>query len=223
VIEIPSDERAGLLRLPSLTDDQITDLRTKIGEAKLLIDRDSFTAGVPPVKGLTTEDQQRIIWALLWLHSFLPSVSEASIPEFIRDVCASVVEGASADPTLIERLTTVLPSFFEIDALKLRSKAVELHVDHASPFQSAKVYTDIRPVFAVGSAEKIVGAIVSHTLKIIYFAAGGLREAFFVLDDRDMNELKETIARAELKARAVKNNVIEKLQLEDFGTDGRRS
>ena len=86
-------------------------------------------------------------------------------------------------------------------------KAYEISVAHERIGQSARILTDVRPVFADDSVE-IVGYLVNHHLQIDHF--GGVREPtrFSVaLDDEDVEKLGVAVARALLKSKALRNQL----------------
>jgi hypothetical protein len=152
----------------------------------------------------------------LYLHAFL-SGSEASTTQFVTDVCDSLA-ASKVDADALNRLREILPAFMDLEGLRLQAKAVDLQVDHAHTFQSAKIITELRPVFDMSTAEHIAGALISHTLKVNYFSSGNSEEIFIALDDVDLTELKKAIVKAEVKGRVLRERVVTKLGLSDFGT-----
>lgn len=86
--------------------------------------------------------------------------------------------------------------------LAIGAKVRHLQQDYERTFYSAKIITDLRPVFA-DVDETPVGAIIAHTIKIICHEGTEHRELYFRLDDEDLSILKATITRAEAKAKSL--------------------
>ncbi len=214
---IPPDEQMGLTRLATLTDDQVVQLRSVLSAAPVLLSREGFLKGIPSVEGVVREDQEKIISALAYLNGYL-ATGTYDVSEFISDVRESLSDrGVTAEIT--EKLATLLPGLLGIDTLRLRAKAVDLGVDHHRAFQNARVLTDIRPVFAADNTADIKGALVYHTLKIEYFQDTDTREIFIALDERDLATLQQALARAEDKARTLRELLLSKLDIKDFSAE----
>jgi hypothetical protein len=214
---LPADEQMGLVRLATLTQDQIEQLRLSLASTPVRLSRDSFLKGVAAVDGLMGSDQERIVWALTYLNGFLTS-GNYEITSFVSDVKESLIEQkVSADDA--DKIAAALPGLLEIDTIRLRAKAVDLQVNHAFVFQNALVLTDIRPVFAMDAPREVKGALVFHTLKIEYFQNGETREFFVSLDDRDLNLIRKSLDRADAKAAILREILLEKLKVKDLGDE----
>jgi hypothetical protein len=212
-IGIPADEREGFRRLAALSDAQVAALKEKLANVKLLLDRDEFASVIRPIEGVADKDLEQIIGAVLFIHSF-PGSNEYPLPDFVRDVTESV----EAEDARFKGLAQRLESLLAVENLRLRSKAVDLLVDHSQTFQGARVFTDVRPVFDSTASNVIRGALVFHTLKIDYYRDSEPREAFFALDERDVATLTTILARAEVKARTIREKLLSPLNITDFGT-----
>jgi hypothetical protein len=91
-----------------------------------------------------------------------------------------------------------------VDSLVFLAKANALQRDHEKIFHSAKILTDIRPVFHVAN-QPPADMILEYTLKLVYHDGSRRhREIYMVLDQRDIVALRETIGRAEQKAASLK-------------------
>jgi hypothetical protein len=92
-----------------------------------------------------------------------------------------------------------LRKLFTIPSLRIMVKAIDLSYDHSNLFQSARILTDIRPVFD-DEASSIVGAIVSYSLRLSYSSSEGSKNVTIALDDNDIKELIAVCQRAQKKA-----------------------
>lgn len=214
--QLPADEREGLRSLALLSDEQLGALLSRLVAAPLNVNRDRFSASVQQVEGVDPGQLLVAVSSLLFLHAYL-SGTDVAASVFVRDVCESL-SASKLEPELVNRLRVILPAFMELEGLRLQAKAVDLQVDHARTFQGAKVLTDLRPVFDMGLAERVVGGLVFHTLKVNYFSTDGPKEIFIAMDEGDLTQLRKAIEKAEVKGKTLRETVVAKLGLNDFGT-----
>jgi hypothetical protein len=80
----------------------------------------------------------------------------------------------------------------------------QLKMDHQSILEDAKIVTDLRPVFDK-PGERPLGAIITHTLKIVHHESGEHKELFFALDADDVLNLKRIAERALEKMSSLKD------------------
>lgn len=88
------------------------------------------------------------------------------------------------------------------------SKALDLSYDYANLFQSAKIITDIRPVFDE-EASSVEGVVVSHTLRINYDTDEGDKSLSVAVDINDIGLLIKSCERALVKAKTTKKFIQE--------------
>jgi hypothetical protein len=81
----PPDEQMGLVRLATLTHDQVEQLRSALEATPVRLSRDAFPKGVPVVDGIAADDQEKIVWALTYLNSFLTS-GTYELTSFVSDI-----------------------------------------------------------------------------------------------------------------------------------------
>ncbi|MCY3014860.1 MAG: hypothetical protein NT171_09230 [Planctomycetota bacterium] len=78
------------------------------------------------------------------------------------------------------------------------SKAVELSYDYANLLRSARIVTDIRPVFG-DDASAIAGVVISYTLRLAYDSADGQHSLSLALDSNDLKQMISQCERAAAK------------------------
>lgn len=90
---------------------------------------------------------------------------------------------------------------FSIDSIALIAKSRMIISDHDHLFTSAKVYTDIRPVFKSDLSVEANAALLYHSLKINYHSHDSRenKSIYFALDKTDLRDLKDIIERALMK------------------------
>jgi len=109
--------------------------------------------------------------------------------------------------TMLARVSKLLPKLLAVDTVRIRSKAAYLRTDHARAFKSARVLTDLRPIFGLNESTTIEGAVVMHTLKLEYYQDDFARDFFVTLDDVDLETLRLAVVRAQNKAKALRASV----------------
>jgi hypothetical protein len=92
------------------------------------------------------------------------------------------------------------------------SIALDLMYEHENLLQSARVVTDIRPVFSE-DANCIDGSVVSHTLRLRYDSTEGDHSISIAMDEADIRELKRQCERALLKAQTARTLMADKAEL----------
>jgi hypothetical protein len=84
----------------------------------------------------------------------------------------------------------------------LSARASDVQHEYEHLFQSARILSDVRPLFNQSGTE-MEGAMVVHNLKITYFQAGEYMEVFISLDNADLSSLRKVVERAEVKTMAL--------------------
>ena len=214
---VPTEHRNALIRLADFDERQFSDLLTRLKSTKPTIDRDEFVRNVVGVPGIPDLDIQGALDGLMYLSAFMPPPADTSIESMVSDI-VDALQSDGLDPEKSASFRTRLQLLLALDTVALRAKALELQVDHARALQSARILTDVRPVFAIDEPLRISGLLVVHTLKIGYFQDQEYRELFIALDATDITTLREALIRAELKGEAIRSQLVTALGLTDFGT-----
>lgn len=107
-----------------------------------------------------------------------------------------------------EALQPQLHDLMSISSVWTIVKALDLSYDYAHLFQTAKILTDIRPIFDE-KASSIQGAVVSFTLRLYFDSLEGSKNISVALDKDDVKRLNEACERALKKAKTAKNFMLE--------------
>lgn len=158
---------------------------------------------ITQVLGIDKSDAaNRIMRPLLALQAIL---RQRRLPpdEAIEAVRLALESSSSPwEPALLERWCQVEAAFKQLltaPAVRLVSTTLDLMYEHENLLQSARVVTDIRPVFSEDAAQ-IEGSVVSHTLRLRYDSTEGDHSISVAMDEADIRELKRQCERALLKA-----------------------
>lgn len=108
--------------------------------------------------------------------------------------------------TEINRWSKIEPYLTELLSLQAVwnvVKATDLSYDYTNLFQTAKVLTDIRPVFNE-KGSSIEGAVIAYTLRLYFDSLEGKKNLSIALDESDVRHLLQTCERALKKAKTAK-------------------
>ena len=205
VTRIPERYRAGLAKIHSLPIEVVSAMADALGKASVS-NLKEMTAAIERPALLSAKDAEAVVTVLHSLYVFKAG-TESSIQEFVTVLVRAMQTSGSElltvsdeeRPSLESKLTTLL----SLNRLERTFKIEQLRSDHQNIFYDAKILTDLRPVF--DEPEKPpVGAIVSHTLKIVCHDYGEHREWYFALDAEDLQTLKKISERAMAKMESLK-------------------
>jgi hypothetical protein len=198
-LRIPEQYLPGLQALTSLTPDALDALAAALASAPQTLQWNRLVQTLG--ESFPAEAQSElplIIETLVALYS-VRAVLELSLDEFLtglmEGVSAAGLEG-NLSPDAVARLRKLL----EVPALIILSKARHLLNEYEHVFCSARILTDLRPVFPSEIEGSPVAALVVHTLRIHYHDSGQLKEIYLSLDDDDLQTLGTVVGRAEEKA-----------------------
>jgi hypothetical protein len=124
----------------------------------------------------------------------------------LEEVTASLAGYAREEELIVDdasqaKLDERLHVLFSHSAIKISSKANAVLTAHPYLFESAKIFTEIRPLF---SDDEILNppsaSVIAHQLRIDTVHNGSKSEIFIALDDRDLGVLKDAVERATRKS-----------------------
>ena len=134
-----------------------------------------------------------------WLIPALLSLSGQLRGEPGAQLAAALSESADLDlPSDVRtQLRSRMEDILATDALKSTAIAVELLTQHDRNYQTARVLTDIRPVFQSDVHDRPNGTVIVETLQLQTWDREGNSETLYIaMDKADLLELKSVIDRA---------------------------
>jgi hypothetical protein len=203
-LRIPSEHQAGLVKLHSLSDQTASALRSALAYAAEEKESAELSAeDVKPVEGLSPAVLDQILEVITGLHH-ARAYADVSLDEFVNDVSGSIQSTVDPDfpktgPAL-DRFKVRLKAFLGIDAIARAAKSNVVRYEQERTMHGVRILTDARPIFGNDVKEPPEAIAIIHTLKIAYHRSGRLEEEFFAFDEHDLEELKNAVERAELKA-----------------------
>jgi len=159
----------------------------------------------------TELDKERAGGIVSMLMSLYRVIQNRTIDEFVGEVCDAVrtsrkVESKEVDWSSFKQDLTALLSCDE--TFGVTAKALDIRKQHPHVYCTARILTDMRPVFKQDAEAGPVAAFVIHALRISSHDEGDFSEVkdFFVsLDADDLRELSKLIDRALMKEASLKS------------------
>ncbi len=215
-INIPPRHRVALADLISLTDTDFLSLKAALAEAKPTTAPLVLARRVAATTSLAPKRVEQIVDALVALirardredlstERIAKDVTEVLSEEKVGDVEPNAERATAFEPQLRELL--------DLDqSLGITSRALTVLNQHKHIYQSARVLTDVRPVFSRGNQPLPVAGMIVHNLEIETQTDGELLRFFVALDTQDVRALAQVIDRALRKEDALRR-VIQKTNL----------
>lgn len=173
---------------------------------------DDIVANYAAKLGIENETTRRIVLGLLSLHGIRNQLG-LTVGELLTEVSRTIERDAA--PEWKARYLKKWKDSGEMigqvlnpdSALALYQKADSLAYRYENIYSSAKIITDLRPVFN-DRGDQIQQAVVMHLLMVDYQDGSGRMKQFaLALDLKDIKDLRATCQRAERKALATKEAV----------------
>lgn len=124
--------------------------------------------------------------------------------EFINDLSNALAD--TQDPELVPNEKSILV-FKELFSSNLNiNTSRKIHnelLENEKNYNSAKISTDIRPVF---DKDQFIGSTIVNKLKITYYENDEGKSVFFSLDDKDLAELIDELRKAQEQNSYIKEN-----------------
>jgi hypothetical protein len=162
------------------------------------------------VEQLDSGKTQEIVTTLFSLYA-AKTKNRVPLSEFVDDILESVETPNS------QNLKTRLTDLLEVKSIALGVKASEVQHSYSSVFVSARMLSDIRPIFTE-EPERPLGSVIVHNLKITFQQDSEPREFFVALDDHDISVLQRVLNRAEVKAKTLRA-LLQSTELADIPTN----
>jgi len=214
-IRIPEEALPALQIIAKLDGKVFESLLSAIKNASPTLDPSQFPEQIDLKKiGISEEETDEIFSTLIGLYMAKENndVSSNQLSEdiggAISELKADGFDFSQVKIKLVERLKLLLG--FD-KSLGVTAKAMDVLTEQERTYCSARILTDIRPVFT-SSVTSPSGAMIIHNLQIRFHSGKEHEEFYFALDTNDIKQLKSVVERAEEKAKALQT-VIETAKL----------
>jgi hypothetical protein len=209
-VTIPESVVAGFTKIATLPEESFQEIISALRNIPLSIrqyrvfDAEGFAPqGIPP------EEAKIIADAVFPLYRGL-STSKVALDTYVTDLSRSLrdakpdgAEWLSSDDDF-ERFRERLARVLSVDSVKLVAKAHEVLVHHGNTFSTARILSDIRPVFGENVEDSPLAAVIVHMLNVVYYEGDTRKELVVALDTKDIQLLMDALKRAEAKTDSLK-------------------
>ncbi len=161
-------------------------------------------------KSFTEDNIKQIVIAIRGLTEIIEN-SEDTIEETLEDIFDIIKEGNAEDIIYNnqnkEDFQSRVKKLLESKAIENSSKAIRVLTANQNNFLFARIITDIRPIFNTNVEETPKSAVIVHNLQLHYQDShcAEHKDIFISLDSKDVQALKDALARAEKKERNLKS------------------
>jgi hypothetical protein len=168
------------------------------------------------------------------IQNALPEIPDSRGTELVREIFSLLnlhfthdwpideiaAQGASSKSLSLndeqqEALRRRLIEAVSIPLIVKLAKASEIYGEHQNLFHFARIVSDIRPIPDDSPDSAIIGAIITHTLRLNYHTAHGREDLYVALDDKDLEDLGKAVERAKRETRSLEK-FIKSADLTDF-------
>jgi len=210
VLEIPPGQRAALTRLIGLSSAGRKQLLKALKEAEPSLLHTRMTVSLAPKLDMSEGETRDILTMLASLYvsmdiagepveSFTRTVMEAIKPSMGPDLKLKDAEWAQFQEYLAEVLSLD-------ETLGISAKATDIRSEYDRTFCTARILTDLRPVFGRDVSKGPPVAVIIHAAKITFHESGedATKDFFVALDSTDIRDLRRLLERATNKEESLK-------------------
>ncbi len=222
MISLPKEVASSLLRLSDLSTDVVQQISEALdglpissNQAKDILAK---IESLPDSLGLG-ENKASIARTIQSLHMTYAQ-SESKADKFLRDLSDAVVRAThQIDEQKRTKLESSVRTLLSIKSLQVAHKSALLQIAYERVFASARIITDVRPVFTE-EIDGLASALIIHNLKIEYWESGEPKEFYVALDAKDIQSMLNQVERAKLKEIRLRNEIDGKLKTKLFDSSG---
>lgn len=209
IVRIPEGYEERFVRLRDLRAETVRELVSALETEPPTLDHYDLGPRIAPlINTLAPHDVDAIVRTLIPLY-LLRARTDVPVAEFAEDVLRAMdetdVEALKLFGEDRERFKDHVIRLLSVKPIDIGLKANELLLDHEHTIHSARVLTDIRPVFEADPEDQPKAAVIVHMLKISYHdESDEVKEFYVALDTGDIARLISTLERADAKAESLR-------------------
>ena len=206
-LKVPDRHVPAFETICTMSESTFVRLREVIAAAKPTDSLSAVVAAIDMDLASGLSDPHALLDAVVELGT-LGSRSQTSVRRVAERVAAYRPFVKGEDPG--NRFSKRIESLLNCDFVRLRSKASYVGSEHERLFVSAQIITDLRPLFSddVSGYPEPEGALLSHTLSLHIVRSDGRHDNLYVvLDENDLESLRQVIKRARRKAGSLKDKL----------------
>ncbi|MGI9104708.1 MAG: hypothetical protein ACR2G4_00510 [Pyrinomonadaceae bacterium] len=212
-LSIPKQIASGLTSIATLPEEPFQELLSALDGIPLKIKQHGvFDDSSLSLKTIPPDELKEIKEALFPLIAG-QSTSTTPVSDYVDSIADSLKESDEEDVgwahsnETLNRFKERLTRLFSVESLRLIGKARNVLFRHAQTFSSARIVSDIRPVFKEEAEEPPVAAVIVHMLNIVYHSSGERKEFVVALDTTDIHLMMDSLKRAEKKTKSLESTI----------------
>jgi len=206
-LSIPKSQKEGFKQFISLPDDKWRSLLQALEAAGPTISARALAKHISPEVDLGPDQLRQVIVIAGSLYvtrdqrgANVGEFAEAVVEEAVHEELVNRGDSA-ATSKLRERISQLL----SLDrSLGVSAKATQLLISHKNPLLTARIFTDIRPVFTGDENPTPRAAVIVHTLQLVTGTDGRELSHYIAQDSADLKTLKGVVDRAIQKEASLK-------------------
>ena len=206
LLTIPPRAKAGFLTLAKLSDDAFNSLVQQLEHGRNLAIRE-VAADIAQAISLPEVEAQEISLALIALQS-----DDIPRQTIVSDLVETLTSQGDLDKQRAESLSRRLDVAVKLAPFASFTQVARLLVRNERNFISCRAVTDLRPAFGENVSRGPMAFTMLHDLEIGFKEEGNTKHFYVALDERDVDELIETLQRSKQKVEALKQ-YLEKVRM----------
>jgi hypothetical protein len=214
-LKIPEFYKPTLRKLAAMTDQERQAIGTALQSASVSLKTETIGKQAQEHYRGDSSELNQLIQTLIGLNMTRINF-DISIDQFAQDVVDAMQGEDGLLPQKFNRVAFLpqLTSLLKTPSIDVSSRANDVQHEYEKLFSSARILTDLRPLFG-SSGTEILGMMIVHNLEISYHHNHEYKEAFFAMDESDLALLRKALDRAELKAASLQQ-VLKKSEIAYF-------
>jgi len=182
-----------------MEDKEFNDIVTIISDASSSFSFAHLTETISEKSNFKIKDIDEILNSVLSLIT-LCERQKGTIDELVKDISNNAKDIKLIDADYVARFSKRLTILLNNEHLFTASKAIELATDYENIYSTAKIITDVRPVFNEDISGQPKSAVIIHNLDIHYHKDSEVhKDIYIAMDSNDIKELLDVLQRAQKK------------------------
>jgi hypothetical protein len=208
---IPQSVINGFTKIATLPDESFQELLSTLEKHPLELKQGVvFEDEDLKLEFLSPEESKAIQEALFPVYlgiangTFPTNAYVDSVAQALKEQASGSVEWAQSEENL-EGFKHRLTQLANIESLLLIAKAHNVLTAHSHAYYSARILSDIRPVYGDNVAESPKAAVIVHMLHLVSYQNKARREFVVALDTKDIEDLITILERAKAKTESLES------------------
>ncbi len=205
-LTIPERDREPLSNLVLLSDVGFAKLLKSLREANPTLDRAALARAIAPSVDMDPKQIRGIVRVLcvlvvVWNDAVPADAFASDVCSALRELGREELKDANWDEAKKRLATLVL-----LDSLAVVARGAQIAADNERLFCTARILTDIRPIFRRDVSTGPAGAIIQHVLRLSFHeeVADETSDFYVALSSSGVRELQAILARAAEKEDSLK-------------------